>query len=225
MYYTLYKIINNIDGKIYIGVHRTKNLDDGYFGSGKYLNRAINKHGIENFTKEIMQLFPSQEQMYEMEGLTVDQTFVDRKDTYNLKIGGEGGYDYLNSDKYNNSTHSIQHMKMMSKVGLKPRLDKIQWLRDNNPEWVQWWKEQKRNGTKKYYKAGGVNPMQDKKHTEETKRKMSLSAQGKHDGDKNSQYGTCWIFNPELKENKKISKDNIDTWLKKGYFKGRKMKF
>lgn len=39
-----------MNGKVYVGKHQTKDLDDTYLGSGKYLNRAIKKHGRENLT-------------------------------------------------------------------------------------------------------------------------------------------------------------------------------
>ena len=54
-----------------------------------------------------------------------------------------------------------------------------------------------------------------KKHKDETKLKMSVSAKGKHDGEKNSQYGSMWITNE--KENKKIKKtDSIPSGWRKG---------
>ena len=41
-------------------------------------------------------------------------------------------------------------------------------------------------------------------------------------GEKNSQYGTCWIYNE--KENRKIKKEELDLYLSKGWKKGRKFK-
>lgn len=50
MNYTIYQIINNINGKIYIGKHQTKNINDNYMGSGKHL-----KYAIKNMVLKILQ--------------------------------------------------------------------------------------------------------------------------------------------------------------------------
>lgn len=38
MHYTVYVITNNINRKVYIGKHQTKDINDDYMGSGKLLN-------------------------------------------------------------------------------------------------------------------------------------------------------------------------------------------
>jgi hypothetical protein len=45
MNYFIYKTTNLLNGKYYIGMHVTNQIDDGYLGSGKYLNNAIKKYG------------------------------------------------------------------------------------------------------------------------------------------------------------------------------------
>jgi len=96
MHYYLYEIKNNINGMKYVGVHKTKVLDDGYMGSGKVIKHAIEKHGIENFTKTILERFTSAGEMFAREKEIVNEEFLSRDDVYNLRRGGFGGFDHIN---------------------------------------------------------------------------------------------------------------------------------
>ena len=64
----------------------------------------------------------------------------------------------------------------------------------------------------------------NRKHTQETKNKISDTfKKNKHQqGEKNSQYGTCWVMKGEV--SKKIKKDDLDTYINDGWIKGRKCK-
>lgn len=209
MHFTIYKITNKINGNFYIGKHKTKDLNDKYMGSGKLIKAAIRKHGIENFEKEILETFNTEEEMNEAEKHYV----VLGEGSYNLCPGGQGGWGYVNSNGLNITPMTEERSKKHSKTASRIRKEQLS-IEENIIKFKEITvlallkvKERYPNGT--FY---------GKNHSEETKKKMSVSASSRI-GVKNSQFGTCWITNGI--ENKKIKKDLLEIFVKLGYYKGR----
>lgn len=91
MLYTIYQVTNLLNSKIYIGKHQTTDPDDSYYGSGVALKKSIAKHGKDNFKKEVLFVFQTEEEMNAKETELITEEFVARSDTYNMGVGGEGG--------------------------------------------------------------------------------------------------------------------------------------
>lgn len=127
MHYTIYKITNKANGKIYIGKHQTVNLNDGYMGSGKRLKDAIKHYGIENFEKEILFHFDNEADMNSKEAELVTEEFVKEDTNYNLCPGGNGGFGYINSSdiiKFKGKHHNAESKKKMGHKNNKHFLGK-----------------------------------------------------------------------------------------------------
>jgi hypothetical protein len=90
-HYCLYQITNLINGKIYVGVHKTADPLDGYLGSGPLIRKAVAKYGRENFRKDILETYEDYESLNRAEAEIVTREFIERPDTYNLDLGGRGG--------------------------------------------------------------------------------------------------------------------------------------
>jgi group I intron endonuclease len=211
MYYYFYQITNKVNGKIYVGVHKTTDLNDGYMGSGKVIKRAIAKHGLKNFTKDILEFFENAELMYAHETQIVTEEFLSRKDVYNLRRGGTGGFDHIQkSPHYKEWTKKGGHAKKASRTpkqteALLQHVKTNQFLLkqkliDNGG--VAWWKPRQ--------------TFLGKRHTESTKAKMRKAKIGVCEGSANSQYGTIWITNGI--NNKKL---NSSSQIPLGWRKGR----
>ena len=217
MFYIIYKIINNINGKIYIGKHQTKDLNNGYMGSGKHLKYAISKYGIENFEKEILFQFDNEADMNAKEAELVTEEFCLREDTYNLCPGGKGGWGYINQNGLQSSISSRLKWK-------HTMLDKYGFTNFSNTELT---KTKISNARKQEYSEGKrKSPFQlkenrffGKTHTEKWKKQHSEFMKNNFIGKKSSQYGTMWITNGS--ENKKIKKEES---VPEGWYKGRIIK-
>ena len=151
MYYYLYEIKNKLNGMVYVGIHKTKNINDGYMGSGKAIGNAIKKHGIENFEKTILANFDNEESMRLAEEMHVNDNFLARPDVYNIVNGGGCGWKYVN-ELYPNKPKTEEHRKKISET-----------LKANYPE-----------HTREAVRAAAKKPKSD-----EQKRKTSLAMKGR----------------------------------------------
>lgn len=195
-YHYLYKITNNLNGKIYIGVHATDNMDDGYMGSGRLIRHAIIKHGVENFTKEVLQTFESTEAMYAAESLVVNESFVLDDNTYNITVGGNFGGFYVVQPDGSLIHNNIGNHRHTGNYGFNLVRPDV-----TNPEF----RKKISAGVKRYIAEHGHN-WTGKHHSEETKVKIGKANSVSQRGSKNSQYGKIWISNNETQQSKRIPK-------------------
>lgn len=219
MLYYMYQVTNNLNNKIYVGVHKTKNIDDGYMGSGKVIKRAINKYGIENFTKVILEHFDNAEAMYAKEKEVVTIEFLARDDVYNLRRGGFGGFDHINATglNYKGFSSTAERSKVLYTAAKKEAMiaGRRRASQDSNKMQVQIHK------LKATRLAKGIRSDSSPMNTLEAniKRKATFALNGHSQGEKNNSFGKKWITN-EI-ETIRISKD--DT-LPIGWRYGRVLK-
>ena len=228
-FYTVYKITNKVNGKIYIGAHQTSNLNDGYMGSGIALKRAIRKYGMQNFEKEYLLVCSSLEEMYSIEKVLVNESFLKRKDVYNIKEGGFGGFLVTFKQRSKAALNKWHNSSVMKNVPLKISADnkKNKW---GNPQWVA------RNLAKISETISFLNkkrwesPEYRKKQVEgmlkywQDNDNRNWHSESKR-GSKNNQYGKCWIFSKERRESKCVKKEELLQYLDNGWEKGRVIKF
>lgn len=210
-FHFIYKTTNLLSGKYYIGMHSTDNLEDGYLGSGKRLRYSINKYGVENHKREILEFLNSREELKKREKEIVNLNEIAKEECMNLIVGGEGGFI------------SVEQQRQRSICASKAFFKKL----ESDENFKLKYKENHSKGLKKAYSEGVREKKyfynwNDKTHTEETKKLISEVKKGQGIGEKNSQFGTCWITKDG--ENKKIKKQELEVFIKEGWKNGRKVK-
>ncbi len=216
MKYCIYKITNLINNKIYIGKHQTPNIDDdNYMGSGKLLKHAISKYGIQNFKREILFVFDTEEEMNSKEAELVTEEFCARLDSYNLCPGGHGGFGFINQN-------GLQGFKAGSKKNpdlvKAATIKRMRTVSSFTPQKVAEINDKISDGVNKYYETNSGH-FAGKRHTSDTIRKMKCAAKNRGLGRNNSQFGTRWITDGIV--NKKIK---VDECIPDGFYRGRSTK-
>lgn len=92
-YGLIYKTINLLNNKIYIGqTTDTNNYEKGnYIGSGKYFLNALKKYGKNNFKSEIIEYSNNQEELNNKEQIFIKEYNSIYPNGYNLMTGGNQG--------------------------------------------------------------------------------------------------------------------------------------
>ena len=194
-HFIIYKTTNLLNGRFYIGMHVTTNIDDGYLGSGRRIKAEIKKYGRENFARVILEELPSKEELVKREAELVTEDLRADALCLNLKNGGEGGFTAIASIAGNKSKKRTQQQHFKAAVTRRENGFVTCFAK---PRW---------------FETPGFS---GRKHTEETRRKMSLADRS---GEKNSQFGTCWVTNGT--SSKKIKVAELDKFVKLGYRRGR----
>lgn len=206
MYYYVYQITNLMNGKIYVGKHKSSKhpFENGYYGSGKQIINAIKKYGIENFKKEVLFYCADKDEMAQKELEIVTEEFVKRPDTYNMHKGGPGGFEHINSnpEKYR---------------AIRSYYSKIKANRPDNPfKDPEFQKKYAYRRTPEEMKKMGEKALDPKV---KAKRRATLKKIKHQQGEKNSQFGRYWISHPVTKEIKRITINDI---IPEGWVKGKK---
>lgn len=178
-YHFIYKTTNLLSGKYYIGMHSTDSLNDGYFGSGIYLRRSLNKYGTKNHKLEILEFCKTREELKSREEEIVNLNEIAKKECMNLRVGGGGtdiGYwlgkkghphteeSKLKISKANSGVHNGMYGTTVSDDTRKK-------ISENHSKY---WSGKKRS-------ESTIRKIRESKQniSDDTRRKMSVSAKGK----------------------------------------------
>lgn len=211
-YYAIYQTTCKVNGKIYIGQHRTNNLDDTYLGSGTLIKEDIKRYGKGSFEKKILFTFDNFKEMNDKEKELVTPEFVAREDTYNRIIGGQL------------DDHEARKLGAMITNKLKQQSGSAHhwWLGDKSPEERAKVVAQIKKTRARHFAEGKWHGhFLGRKHTKEELQKQHETFLKIHhsQGEKNSQYGKHWWMNPETGESHSFHDDEVPE----GWVRGRQL--
>ena len=171
-------------------------------GSGKQIVAAIKKYGAENFSKDILKVFETNEEAALFEASLVTKEMIASPMTYNMHEGGHGGFAHTNNG-------SEEHRKRSSKAG-KISIQKLQ----QHPNSQKGKFSKNDNRTKELSKkANKIKTQMIAENPDvflDARRKIS-----EHQTKNNSMFDRIWIFKDS--EKKVIRKEELSDYQTLGW--------
>ena len=214
-YHFIYKTTNIKNGKFYIGMHSTNNLEDGYLGSGKRLKNSIRYYGKGNHIREILEFLLDRTSLKDREREIINEKLLGDPLCINLMEGGEGGGGFIYQNK--------NKRKEIARKGQSGFIRRC----NNDPEFKKKLLAEASLNLKKRHDNGEYSNFnyanfKDKKHREETKKKIGNANSIKQSGKNNSQYGKYWVH--KNSEVLRIHSIDLEKYLILGWKKGKQEK-
>lgn len=158
----VYKTTNLLSGLVYIGKACGRSVINGYLGSGIDLTPDIEKYGKRNFKRIVIDVPENRQDQNRKEifWIAFYRGKFGQNALYNLSDGGEGGRHNRYDDLEYRKKLSESHKGLKHSAAAKLNMSKIR---------IE-------HGSSK----GENNPFYGKKHSEETKEKMSASMKIAH---------------------------------------------
>lgn len=226
MYGYIYETTNLVNGKKYIGQHKSNKFDNWYLGSGVILKKAIKKYGKENFRTRI-----------------IEKINTNKDDLNNREIYWIEYYNAVKSKKYYNNScggeeRNWQGFNRAIKLGLKEHHCKRRKLSEETKKKISQANKGKRRTEeqrKQFSESHKGQPAwnKGKKTSLEIRNKLSKAHKGQKAWNKGKKFsvksrekmslskkGTKYINKNGVV--KSVKKENLELYLKDGWSLGRK---
>lgn len=206
MYGYIYMTTNTVNGKRYIGKHKSSKFTKSYKGSGKVLVQAFKKYGFDKFNVELLEECENLNQLNKREEYWIEKyNACTSDDFYNIRWGGQGGDVALFLSKERMAEIRKDHSEYIKNRVKTDKTFRSKWSgAKNGHSCSDETKEKIRQGQKAYW--GRV----DKKTKRE---RLSRSATTRCTG-------RVWITNDIV--DKFVKPEDIPELEKQGFRRGRK---
>ena len=179
MKYIVYKTINLVNGRYYIGKHKQPSLEfDGYYGSSSAVNNAIAKYGDDSFIREIIEVYTNEDECYLAEGRILGDLWKSDTLCYNQQPGGKGFSSGENHYTQGNG-FSKEHKKNLkvARNGRAPHSEETKRKMSESRTGSKRTDEQRKRMS--VAQSGPNNPMYGKKHDSAKRKEISKKMAGK----------------------------------------------